>query len=97
MDRARGAAAPDPTWTADGHVSDRWLPASPSGRLDAFEWRVPLAGIGKPSSEKPAIEPEAAAPAAPMLAQKTEAPIAKSKRCRRRAGRARPNQPSPSR
>ena len=22
-------AAPDPTWTADGHVSDRWLPASP--------------------------------------------------------------------
>ena len=38
-------AAPDPTWTADGHVSDRWLPVSPSGRLDAFEWRVPLTGI----------------------------------------------------
>ncbi len=34
-------AAPDPAWTADGHVSDRWLPVSPSGKLDAFEWRVP--------------------------------------------------------
>ena len=30
-------AAPDPAWTADGHVSDRWLPASPvTGRLDAL-------------------------------------------------------------
>jgi len=35
----------DPAWTADGFVSDRWLPVSPiSGRLDAFEWRDPLAG-----------------------------------------------------
>ena len=37
-------AAPDPQWTTDGHVSKHWLPASPSGRLDAFEWRVPLTG-----------------------------------------------------
>jgi HemY protein len=38
-------APPDPQWTADGYVSDRWLPVSPvTGRLDAFEWRVPLAG-----------------------------------------------------
>jgi HemY protein len=37
-------AAPDPTWTADGYVCDHWLPASPvTGRIDAFEWRVPLA------------------------------------------------------
>ena len=35
----------DPAWTADGFVSDRWLPVSPvTGRLDAFEWRDPLAG-----------------------------------------------------
>src|SRR5262249_1244673 len=35
----------DPAWTADGFVSDRWLPASPvTGRLDAFAWRDPLAG-----------------------------------------------------
>jgi len=48
-------AAPDPQWTADGYVSDRWLPASPvSGRLDAFEWRVPLTGM----VSAPVIEPE---------------------------------------
>ena len=48
-------AAPDPQWTADGHVSDRWLPISPvSGRLDAFEWRVPLTGM----ISAPVIEPE---------------------------------------
>jgi HemY protein len=39
-------AAGDPAWTADGVVSDKWLPVSPSGRLDGFEWRVPLAEIG---------------------------------------------------
>jgi HemY protein len=49
-------AAPDPQWTADGHVSDRWLPVSPvTGRLDAFEWRVPLTGM----VAAPVIEPEA--------------------------------------
>jgi HemY protein len=48
-------AAPDPAWTADGYVSDRWLPVSPvTGRLDAFEWRVPLSGM----LSAPAIEPE---------------------------------------
>ncbi len=37
-------AAPDPSWTADGFVSDRWLPASPvSGRIDALEWKAPAA------------------------------------------------------
>jgi HemY protein len=61
-------AAPDPAWTAEGHVSDRWLPASPSGRLDAFEWRVPLTGI---ASTAPVIEPEApAAAAAPVAGAK---------------------------
>jgi HemY protein len=39
-------AAPDPAWTADGHVSEHWQAASPvTGRLDAFEWRVPLTGM----------------------------------------------------
>jgi HemY protein len=33
----------DPAWTADGFVSDRWMPVSPvSGRLDAFQWKVPV-------------------------------------------------------
>jgi HemY protein len=48
-------AAPDPAWTADGYVSDHWLPASPvTGRIDVFEWRVPLAG----TLSAPVIEPE---------------------------------------
>src|SRR4029079_1780138 len=42
-------AARDPAWTADGFVSDRWMPVSPvSGRLDAFQWKVPLAELGEP-------------------------------------------------
>lgn len=33
----------DPAWVADGYVSSIWEPVSPlSGRVDAFEWRVPL-------------------------------------------------------
>lgn len=74
-------AARDPVWTADGQVSDVWLPASLlSGRLDAFEWKVPVAEIGGPllqiddvladahEAPQPAplieIAPEPAAPAA---------------------------------
>lgn len=47
---ARALRAPrDPVWTADGQVSDVWLPASPlTGRLDAFQWKVPVAEIGGP-------------------------------------------------
>ncbi len=62
-------AAPDPTWTADGYVSERWLPVSPvTGRLDAFAWRVPLAGtLTPPTATPPTIEPEAATVAAPPV------------------------------
>ena len=36
----------DPAWTADGFVSDRWMPVSPAtGRLDAFQWKDPLSGL----------------------------------------------------
>ena len=36
------SAKPDPQWVADGTVFDDWAPVSPiSGRLDAFEWKVP--------------------------------------------------------
>jgi HemY protein len=46
MGRALNAPR-DPAWTADGIVSDRWMPVSPvSGRLDAFQWKVPLAELG---------------------------------------------------
>jgi HemY protein len=47
-------AVPDPEWTADGYVSERWRPVSPSGRLDAFEWRVPFSGL----ASAPVIESE---------------------------------------
>ena len=48
-------APPDPQWTADGYVSDRWLPLSPvTGRIDAFQWRVPLTG----AIAAPVIDPE---------------------------------------
>jgi HemY protein len=47
----RALRAPrDPAWTADGVVSERWLPISPvTGRLDAFEWRVPVAELPGPA------------------------------------------------
>ena len=39
-------AAHDPAWTADGAVAEAWMPVSPvTGRLDAFEWRVPVAEL----------------------------------------------------
>ena len=50
MGRALNAAR-DPAWTADGFVSDRWLPVSPvTGRLDAFQWKVPVAELGERAS-----------------------------------------------
>jgi HemY protein len=65
MGRALNAAR-DPAWTADGYVSDRWLPVSPvTGRLDAFEWKVPVAELGAPAPfviEAPAAPPRAELP-----------------------------------
>lgn len=56
---ARAVRAPrDPAWTADGMVSDEWEPVSPvTGRLDAFEWKVPVTLPARPIP--------AAVPAAP--------------------------------
>jgi HemY protein len=69
-------AAGDPVWTADGVVSDRWLPVSPNGRLDGYEWRQPLAEIGvthpvietPPPSPEPPVALERPEPAAPIAA-----------------------------
>ena len=46
---ARAIRAPrDPAWTADGYVSDRWLPVSPvTGEIDCFEWKVPVEPLDK--------------------------------------------------
>jgi HemY protein len=36
----------DPVWTADGITADEWEPVSPvTGRLDAFEWKVPVSAL----------------------------------------------------
>ena len=59
---ARAARAPrDKAWVADGLVSDRWAPASPSGTLDAFVWRTPDERLA-PVAEKPipVVEPASA-------------------------------------
>ena len=70
-------AAGDPVWTADGVVSDRWLPVSPNGRLDGYEWRMPLAEIGMthpvidappPPLPEPKVALERPEPAAPVAA-----------------------------
>ncbi|MBV9259943.1 MAG: heme biosynthesis protein HemY [Pseudolabrys sp.] len=85
-------AAPDPAWTADGVVADKWHPVSPvTGKLDAFAWRVPLAEIG---IERPAIEPDLAPRPAPASVPAAEADRAarkpKPKMPTRVSDRARP-------
>ncbi len=85
MARAMRASG-DPVWTADGVVSDRWLPVTPNGRLDGFEWRVPLAeiGVSRPVIEVTQPEPEsetvdvAAPPAEPAEQVQQAAPPAAS-------------------
>jgi HemY protein len=55
----RAMRAPrDPAWSADGAVSDRWLPLSPvTGRLDAFEWRQPVERAGQLIESEETPEP----------------------------------------
>jgi HemY protein len=67
---ARAVRAPrDPAWTADGIVSDEWEPVSPvTGRLDAFEWKVPVASTARPQV---APSPAAGAPTALLPAEQS--------------------------
>lgn len=74
-------AQPDPAWTADGVVSEKWAPFSPvTGRIGAFEWRVPVERVGHVIEQAPQIidgpapEPERIAP--PAVVQRSEpAPV----------------------
>ena len=46
----RAARAPrDKAWVADGVISDRWAPVSPSGTLDGFVWRTPDERLAAPT------------------------------------------------
>jgi HemY protein len=67
---ARAARAPrDRAWIASGVVSDRWVPVSPSGALDAFVWRAPEERLSAPEpSPRPAPAPEPAVLVAPAPA-----------------------------
>jgi HemY protein len=56
----RAARAPrDKAWVANGVISDRWAPVSPSGTLDAFVWRTPDERIAAPAEPLP-VEPQKA-------------------------------------
>src|SRR5258706_345685 len=70
-------AAPDPVWTADGVIAETWMPVSPvTGRLDAFQWRVPVADL---TPRGPTVEqtlPPLQLPLSPAPAPKPAAQLA---------------------
>ncbi|MCW5716378.1 MAG: heme biosynthesis protein HemY [Bauldia sp.] len=68
---SRAVRAPrDPAWMADGFVFDHWEPVSPiSGRIDAFEWKVPAERhVGEDDRRLPAPPGPSTDLADPMLA-----------------------------
>jgi len=84
----------DPVWTADGYVSDHWRPVSPlTGRLDAFQWQMPLAALPADSHTALVVEaderdpttkdglaalPAAVAPDNPSASTPSSPPVAAS-------------------
>jgi HemY protein len=87
-------AAPDPVWTADGAISEHWLPVSPvSGRLDAFEWKAPMAEIGV---QRPLIEPDELVPKAAVVPviEKSSPPVAPAETAPPKAQAARRKSPA---
>ncbi len=69
----RAARAPrDKAWVADGVISDRWAPVSPSGALDAFVWRTPDERIAAPAA--PAAAERPTAPAVEQIAAPAPTP-----------------------
>ena len=99
MTRALSSARRDPAWTADGFVSQRWLPVSPvTGRLDAFAWKDPLSGldpgamIEAEKHEPPALGAEARpAPAADGPTVLDMSPVAPPSSTSPRRGESQPS------
>lgn len=108
----RAVRAPrDPAWMADGYVFDHWEPVSPiSGRLDAFEWKLPVERMpgGQPAPLPPF--PDRSEPARPQVTAVAVTPqpqtsvialpavlerIAVSETAGRQADTARPPGPGP--
>jgi HemY protein len=73
MSRAMRASG-DPAWTADGVVSEHWLPVAPNGKLDGFEWKVPLAAIGDARPMIEAASPVVEAITVPVPETKPDTP-----------------------
>ncbi|AJY47694.1 heme biosynthesis protein HemY [Martelella endophytica] len=75
-------AGRDPTWVADGLVSEYWRPFSPTtGKIDAFEWKVPYGEIEGPVEEGSATRLDEALKSLPPIGgtraepDKSDAPI----------------------
>lgn len=67
-------AGRDPSWVADGIVSDKWQPFSPvTGRLDAFEWKVPFGQLEGPVEDGTLAADQAIA-TLPAIAVREEVP-----------------------
>jgi len=70
----RAARAPrDKAWVADGVISDRWAPVSPSGALDAFVWRTPDERFALPA--EPAVTEPPQSPVVEAIAAPASTPI----------------------
>jgi HemY protein len=73
----RAARAPhDKAWVADGVISDRWAPVSPSGTLDGFVWCTPDERIAAPAETAVASPPPEAIAAPTAAAAAAPAPQA---------------------
>jgi len=71
---ARAATAPrDRAWVGEGIITDKWAPATPSGALDAFQWRTPDERLTAPA-ESPALRTIEAAPTIPANPAAVAAP-----------------------
>ncbi|THF50138.1 heme biosynthesis protein HemY [Allorhizobium terrae] len=68
---AQALKAPrDPAWVAEGQVSEKWLPYSPiTGKLDAFEWKVPYAQVSGSIEDGTVVSGAAALAELPALAK----------------------------
>lgn len=71
----------DPAWTADGVTAPEWLPVSPvSGRLDAFEWKQPIAQVSGPVEDGTTDVADDAIRSLPPIAIAQQKPVEQEKK-----------------
>lgn len=71
----------DPAWTADGVTAPEWLPVSPvSGRLDAFEWKQPIAQVSGPVEDGTTDVADDAISSLPPIAIAQQKPVEQEKK-----------------